>query len=341
MSLRTTALVAGVIGVLLLAAGLIADAQRPPRDVTPTASVDTAVVVYEPEMIAFAADNRIGFSGDGAIVGLTARPADAEAWLAEHDATYVTGVPDWETLSTDVAEPAPSPSPTVSPSASASPSEPEPSPSPSASEGESAEEAEPVDLLAEGSQDHWRQDWRGSGRLSIVASEVPAGEVLVVVSQDGTPLTSADLALTRDVQDGWITPLIWWGAFLTAVGVIALVLRFIDLRPAQAKGEKWIADRQRVGEDDEPTPGSRRARRAAGEHLPEATLEDEDSAPAPSAESSPRRAATAASAASVAAASAPSSSAPSASSVSSTEDAANTDADADDHPGPDGEEERS
>ncbi|WP_084038194.1 hypothetical protein [Demequina sp. NBRC 110053] len=328
MSLRTTALVAGVIGVLLLAAGLIADAQRPPRDVTPTAAVSTAVVAYEPEMIAFAADNRIGFSGEGEIVALTARPSDAQAWLSQHDATYVTGVPDWDTLATDVAEPEPSPSPSGSASPTPSPSDPEPSPSPSPSA--SAAPAEEVDLLAEGSQDHWRQDWRGTGRLSIVASDVPAGEVLVVVSRDSTPLTDVDLSLTRDVQDGWITPLIWWGAFLTVVGVIALILRFVDLRPAQAKGEKWIADRQRVGEDDDPSPGSRRARRAAGEHLPDASLVDEDERPAPSVESSPRRAASAAAASGASAASAPS--APS-------EDA--TDADTTDADTTDGEEGRS
>lgn len=281
MSLRTTALVAGVIGVLLLVAGLVADAQRPPREVTPDAAVDTAVLVYEPEMLAFAGDNRIGVSGAGEIVGLTARPADAEAWLADHSVTYVTGMPDWETLSTtaaDPVEPSPSPSPSGSASASASPSpSPEPSPSASASPGaEGEDEAAPVDIVSETSEDHWRDDFRGTERLSVKGSDVVAGEVLVIVSTDGSPLTSTDLKQTRDVQDGWITPLIWWGAFLTAVGVIALVLRFVDLRPAQAKGEEWINKRQRVADGDEPDPGSRRARREAGEHLPETSL-DEDS----------------------------------------------------------------
>lgn len=276
MSLRTTALIAGVIGVLLLIAGLVADAQRPARDVQPTAAVDTAVVVYEPAMIAFVGEDRLAVSGDGDITALTARPADAEAWLAEHAVTVVTGLPDWEQLSTSTAEPVePSPSPSASPSASAAEAEPSPSPSPSASDGAQAEEAEPVDLIEATSQDHWRERWNGTDRLSINAAQVPAGETLVIVSRDGSPLTSTDIAVTRDVQDGWITPLIWWGAFLTLVGVVALVLRFIDLRPAQARSEEWIAKRQRVGEDDDPEPGSRRARREAGEHLPETSL-DED-----------------------------------------------------------------
>lgn len=271
MSLRTTALVAGVIGVLLLVTGLVADAQRPPREVTPDAAVNTAVVVYEPAMLAFAGDNRIGVSGDGPILGLTARPADAEAWLADHTVTYVTEMLDWETLATTSAEPV-APSPSASPSAS--PSD-EPSPSPSASDGADEEEAEPVDIVAETSQDHWRDEFRGTDRLSIKASDVVPGEVLVIVSTEDTPLTATDLTQTRDVQDGWITPLIWWGAFLTLVGVVALVLRFIDFRPAQAKGEEWINKRQRVSDGDEPAPGSRRARREAGEHLPEASLDEE------------------------------------------------------------------
>ncbi|GIG55294.1 hypothetical protein [Demequina activiva] len=292
MSLRTTALIAGVIGVLLLAVGLIANAQRPPRDVTPSAAVDTGIVVVEPEMIAFAGEDRIGFSGEGDLVALTARPADAHAWLVGREATELTGQPDWESLSTaDVA--IEEPQPTASPSASASPSEAaSPSPSPSASAGEEAEDAEPVDVLAQTSQDHWRDERRGQDRLSIVAADVPAGETLVVVSRDGSPLTSVDMSVTRDVQDGWITPLIWWGVFLTLAGIIALVLRFIDVRPAQAKGEEWIAKRQKVGEEDDPSPGTRRARRAAGEHLPETSLDEEavtsaSAGSAPSAPSSP------------------------------------------------------
>ena len=290
MSLRTTALVAGVIGVLLLAVGLIANAQRPPRDVTPTASLDTGIVVIEPEMIAFAGDDRIGFSGEGDLVALTARPVDAHAWLLGRDATEVTGLPDWETLSTAdlvIDEPEPTASPSASPSEAAE--SPSPSPSPSASAGEEAADAEATDVLAETSQDLWRDERRGQGRLSVLASDVPAGETLVVVSRDGSALSSVDMSVTRDVQDGWITPLIWWGAFLTIAGVIALILRFIDVRPAQAKGEGWIAKRQKVGEEDDLTPGTRRARRAAGEHLPETSLDEEavTSASAASASAAP------------------------------------------------------
>lgn len=289
MSLRTTALIAGVIGALLLAAGLIANAQRPPTDVRAVAEVDTPIVVYEPEMLAFVGESRMGFTADGPIEAVSARPADAAAWLESRDATRVIGLPDWQTLaiSTEplpVAQaPATSPQPTASPDPTASPEATptgSPSASPSAATDGSDETAEipteTTDLLTSSSTDHWREHWRGEGRLALQGSVVPPGEILVVVSTNGSAITQVDLALTREVDDGWITPLIWWGAFLLTAGVIAFVLRLVDLRPVQARSEEWRAKRQRATEPDpEPEPGTRRARRAAGEVLPEPKLDEE------------------------------------------------------------------
>lgn len=278
MTVRTAALAAGVLGVLLLIAGLIADAQRPPRDVVATAEVDTPVVVYSPEMIEFADQSTLAVAGEGDLVALTARPADADAWLAQREATEVTGLPEWETLSVapyEPAEPDTSASPTASPSASASPSE-EPSPSPSPSGDEATEDAEPVDILAETSADHWREQWNGQDRVAVSAAEVPAGETLVIVSRDGSPLTQTDLRLSREVNDGWITPLIWWGVGLTVIGLIALIFRFIDTRPVQAKLESRRAARNGEPESD-LDPESRRARRENGQLLPDASLDDEES----------------------------------------------------------------
>lgn len=296
MSLRTTALVAGVIGALLLAVGLIADSQRPPTDVVAVAKVDTPIVTYEPEMLTFVGDSRMGFTADGPIEAVSARPADAVAWLETRDATRVTGLPDWDSLAVTTEplevpeDPAPSPDPSASPAASptaeATPtSSPEASPTPSATtspeageEGdEGAQTQEPeVNLLSQSSQDHWRERWNGDGRLAIQGAAVPAGEMLVVVSTNGSPITQTDLSLVREVDDGWITPLIWWGAFLLTAGVIAFVLRLVDVRPVQARSEEWRAKRQRAAEDEpEPEPGSRRARRAAGDVLPEPRLDEE------------------------------------------------------------------
>lgn len=276
MTVRTTALIAGVIGVLLLAAGLIADAQRPPTEVSAEATLTTSVVVYEPAMIAFAEDSTIGFEGDGDLVAVTARPVDADAWLAEHEATEVTGLPEWEVLSVEEYASTAASTASPSPSASASPSDEasdEASASASPSPSASASPAPEIDLLADTSADHWRDQWEGADRLEITASDIADGETLVVMDRDGSPLASTDVGFEREVNDGWITPLIWWGAVLTLVGLVALILRFIDLRPAQARYEEWTAKRQRTGDPD-VEPGTRRARRAAGEHLPATSLEE-------------------------------------------------------------------
>lgn len=313
MSLRTTGLIAGVIGVILLVVGFVADSVRPSTDVVATASVNTAVVVYQPDFLTVSPDGNLTFEGDGDIVAYTARPIDAEAWLTEVNYTEVTGLPDWEVLGTravTVAPPAPSPSPSPSPDASAStkPSDtpaaskasvkkttpsppadkkatPSPSPSPSASPVPVAAPTVTDPFVAtEGrSTDMWRDAYTGTGQLDIAVSDVPEGLTLVAMSADGSPLTATSVSLTRVVNDDWITPLLWWGAILVLAGLAALIVLFIDLRPAQARGESWMASRNTESKDD-AAAGSRRFRRSAGAAIPTASLDDppvllEDGAP--------------------------------------------------------------
>lgn len=269
------ALVAGALGIVVLIVGLVAQAQRPEDTVEAVAQVDTAVVVVPADMIAFAleSEGRIAVEGADTLQAFTARPADLDAWLDDKESTYVTGLPTWEELTTDVAEPAPEPSPTASPSASA-----EPSPEPTASA--SAEpEGDEFEQLLDTSDDLWRDDWTGHGRVSIGAAQVPVGLDLVVVSADGSPLTSAELRLERDINDAWVMPLIVWGAILTAIGLVAVLLLLIDVRPLQARGEEWLARRQRIGTGDSGAkPGSRRARRMEGAAVPAVDLPDEPDA---------------------------------------------------------------
>lgn len=280
MTLRTSALVAGVLGVILLVVGLYADSQRADTTVVANATVDTPVVVLEPAMVALEGATRLAFNGEGTIEVHTARPVDADAWLSSRSVTFITGIPEWEVLSTRVAERivAPSPEPSPDPSASAgvtptpSPSPAaSPSPSPSASPG--PEQDEPVADLTSG--DHWRSTWRGTDRVSVAVSAIPAGETLVVTSLDGSPLTRVELTVERTTNEGWITPLILWGAFLTLLGLVALVLAIIDIRPWQRKGEEWLQRRTKAEAGiAAPTEGSRRARRAAGTQIPAVSLEE-------------------------------------------------------------------
>ncbi len=298
LSLRTTGLIAGVIGVILLIVGFVADSVRPPEDVVAHADVSTSVVVVQSDFLTISPEGTLSVEGDGEIVAYTARPVDAEAWLAEVDYTEVNSLPDWEVLGTrDVAVPSPTPSPEPSSSTSASASAeaktdekketPSPSPSPEEKESSSASpspsaspepaivptEADPFIATEGRSTDLWRNSFIATNRLDIAVDSVPTGLTLVVMTEDGSALTGTDLTLTRVVNDDWITPLLWWGAVLVVAGLIALVVLFIDLRPAQARGESWMASRSAEKKGIEKD-GSRRSRRAAGAAIPQASLDD-------------------------------------------------------------------
>lgn len=275
MTLRTSALVAGLLGLVLLAVGLIADSRRPEADVVATQLIETPVAVFGPEVVGYEPLRRIAIERDGDIVAHSSRPADADAWLATREAVEITGLSAWESVAlTTYVAPAPpaAPSPSASPSASPSPSpdtapEPSPSPSPDA-EADAAQDAEFVDAS---SGDHWRETWNGHDRLAVYVSSIPAGETFIVQSTDGEPLGTLYLYAERDPNDAWITPLIMWGGLLTLVGLIGVVYTLIDLRPWQRKGEEWA--RKRAAQD-EPKEGSRRARRLAGAQIPVVELED-------------------------------------------------------------------
>ena len=106
-----------------------------------------------------------------------------------------------------------------------------------------------------------------------MTGSVPAGLVLVVEALGDGELTAATLDITRTVDDQWISQVFWWGVALSILGLIALIARFIDVRPAQSKGEEWLAGRAAVGSGKgDPHPGSRRARRAAGSAIPVAAI---------------------------------------------------------------------
>lgn len=273
MTLRTSALVAGVLGLVLLVVGLIADSRRPDADVVASHRIDTPVAVLAPEIVGYEPLRRIAVEGDGEIVAHTARTADAEAWLATREATEITGLVTWEEVGVRAyVAPAPAVEPSPSPSPSASP-EPSPAPSPSPSP-EAEAEGEPEEPVDTSSTDHWRTTWHGQGRLAVFASAIPAGETFVIHTVNGGPLGTLELYAERDPNDAWITPLIVWGAILLIVGVVGLLYTLIDLRPWQRKGEEWLSRRSAKGE---PKEGSRRARRLAGAQLPDVPL---DPAPA-------------------------------------------------------------
>ena len=273
MTLRTTAIIAGVLGLLMLIAGLVANDARPAREVSTTATLETPVVVVGPEVMALEGLSRIAVTSDGAVEAHSARSVDAAAWLKRHSASYVVGYAAWDELAVRTESrvvaasesPSPSPSPGESDATAASP---EPTEAPAAAEGDAVTEVD------NGSADDWRASWRGVDRVSIAADAVAPGETFVVYSADGSNLTNVQFTSTRQVNDGWINPLIWIGAALAALGAFAALSGLIDTRPLQARAESWSRGRSKPSSDAEARPGSRRERRLAGSTVPSAALKE-------------------------------------------------------------------
>ncbi|MDN4482545.1 hypothetical protein [Demequina lignilytica] len=256
MTLRTTALIAGALGLLLFIGGLIADAVRPSDVGEPRATLDTSVVVLEPDILALSPEAQLTVEGSGEIAAYVGRTSDAEAWIATRDVTFVTGVPVWEELAVEARDAQPvessaSPSPSASASASAS-AEPSAGASPSASPSASPAPSEaPV-------ADIWRQHWTATGTLEMPVAQVPVGNTLVIESVDGTPLEAVQLTIPRAIDDAWVAPLKWWGAILAVIGIIALGSLIFDIRAARGRGESWAAARRQASP---ARPGGRRHRR--------------------------------------------------------------------------------
>jgi hypothetical protein len=283
VTLRTTAIIAGVLGLLMLIAGLVANGARPDPKVVTKAPVNTPVVVVGPEVIALQGLDQIAVNATGGIEAHTARAADAASWLKRHSATYVSGYASWDALATRiesrVVPPSPSPSasasPSASPSASAKPS-PSASPSPAPTASAAAKPGDTKMNADYGSTDDWRSSWSGVNRVSLAAGSVAPGEVLVVYTADGSNLGSVEFSAVRQVNDGWINPLIWIGGVLALLGAVAALSGLVDTRPIQERAESWLRGRSKIGSDESVRPGSRRERRLAGSSLPDVLLDERE-----------------------------------------------------------------
>ncbi|WP_291382756.1 hypothetical protein [Demequina sp.] len=271
MTLRTTAIIAGALGLLMLISGLIAQAARPAHAVVTEATLATPVVVLGPEVLALPELHRLAVTADGGVDAHTARPVDAEAWLVHHSATYITGYASWEEFTTrtasrivaDAATPSPGGTADAAPAAAATPS-----PSPDPAEAVPGEES--VDY---GSGDIWRHTWTGEGRVSLAVAAISPGEYLVVNSTDGADLGTIEVSADRQVNDAWISPLIWIGIALAVLGLLAVLSAIVDVRPLQERVEAWTTKRSRIATGEDPKAGSRRERRLAGSTLPDVDLE--------------------------------------------------------------------
>jgi len=272
VTLRTAGLIAGVLGLLLLAVALVATWIKPAAEASPSAAIDAAVVVVPPEVLALSPDAVLTVSGSGDLAAHTARTQDVAAWSLGRTSVTIGGLASWDALAVTTHD---APAPTASASPSAAPStSPAATPAASSSPSPSAEpSAQPGTQLAPYTSDIWRDTVEHDGTYTVNTADVPPGLTLVVESVGGTDIDSASITMPRTIDDDWIGQVLWWGVGLTLVGLIALIALFIDVRPAQSRGEEWLAHRSAIGSGKQaPKPGSRRARREAGHTMPVATI---------------------------------------------------------------------
>ena len=200
---------------------------------------------------------------------------------------------DWDELSTRtgtrITTPSvsPSPSPSSDATASADATTDDATTADAAATDATTEEAadEAEELYDYGSTDLWRHSWRGESRVVVTGATVAAGETLVVFDETGDNLESVEFYAIRDVNDEWISPMMWVGGALALLGVVAALSALIDIRPVQARVETWQRSRSGVAAHP-PRPGSRRERRLAGSTLPEVLLDETDTGTVPTVDSS-------------------------------------------------------
>lgn len=253
MRLRTSVLIAGALGVVMLVVGLVAQSNRLEQYAHPSTDVQTSIVVVSPELLAVDSQARFAVESTNGAHAYAARPVDVVAWVGASSVTYVTDIGSWESLTTRTAErvqppaseltPSPgtpvTPVPSVSPSSLPTPSPTtSPTPSPSPTPGSVDDDIETWDT----SSDLWRQQWSGHPRLSILAGDVTPGLSLIYVSADGSPLSSIEMRLERPTRDEWIGPVTLWGLVLTFMGALTLIYLLLVSSPLQAVAER-VRDR--------------------------------------------------------------------------------------------------
>jgi len=278
VTLRTTAIIAGVLGLLMLVTGLIGNAVRADREALTQQALDTPIVVLSPEVLALPGLEQIRVTGTGTLDQVTARPVDADEWLKSRTATYVLGYDGWDELATRhqtrVTIPSQSPQPSASPETSAeATTQASPSAEPSSDPGLATDSSS--EGIGDAARDVWRTHKATQSSVVISGDALAVGETVLVFSHDGQSLTSIEFLAQREVNDEWIAPLIGVGGALAVVGVIAVLSALIDIRPLQARIESWQQRRSGIAAQP-PRPGSRRERRLAGSTLPAVDLAERD-----------------------------------------------------------------
>jgi len=219
----------------MLVAGVIGQALRPETEVAPSAQIGTTVAFVPAEVLAYAPDGHLVIDASSEIAVHAGRQSDADAWLGGHTTTVVGEMTEWTTLTTTVAK----------------------------------RDTEASDATGT-SGDIWRQSWEGAAPMTLSVAEVPPGLGLVVQAAGGGVIDTIELRFEREVNDGWISPMLVAGTVLTAIGLLAAIFRLVDIRPLQERMETRRAEKARTRkakDDAHDLAGTRRSRRLKGDGM--------------------------------------------------------------------------
>ncbi len=265
MNRRTLSAIVAVLGLVVIGLAVAsATVWRPSStaQTTMAAAPTTAYVVTAPGVLGVV-DSDVTVTAtaadpDSPVVIAVGRSEDVTAWLATDPYTEITGLSDWQTLtSTEVTESCPADAtsaPTDGASATAASATASGSASDSAtaaSQGCATREATGADPSG---SDLWltEKTQTGTVTLDLDASDP---DLVVLVATDGTePAPDLSLSWPRAVSTPWLVPGLVLGGLLVLVGIFSLVLEIqLDRQAAERKARAAERAARRAAADSTAT----------------------------------------------------------------------------------------
>ncbi|WP_336706513.1 hypothetical protein [Oerskovia sp. USHLN155] len=191
-------------------------------------------------------------SDDKPVTLVIGREVDVEGWVGTDAHTVVTGLTDWDTLSTrSVAAPPPA---EETPAEGEAPAEGE-----VPAEGDATtDEAAPAPVVGvdPAGSDMWFAESSGAGEVSLRWSDRPGRWSLLAAGTGEDPATPVvTLTWAREVSTPWQWPGIAGGTLLLLAGLAIGVISFVGGKKDGKKGGK-PSGRTTKGKGDEPTAGT-------------------------------------------------------------------------------------
>lgn len=202
---------------------------------TATTADDGALLVTDPGVLELVGDDvtiRATAPGDAKVTLAIGRDVDVDGWVGADAVTRVTGLTDWETLTTRAVA---AKSEVAAPDAAEAPAD---GTEPPADTGDGAVAEGTVAADPEGS-DMWVAQATGAGSANLRWSAQPGRwNLLVATSGEAAGAPTLELSWPREVSTPWLWPGVVIGALLVLAGVLLLVVNLRSRRrPAPARRE--------------------------------------------------------------------------------------------------------